>query len=143
MKPNPKKITALLLPLLVTPWVSGIGLDAVYFAKSDVFYGDQILVLSHLACPAKVTSVSQNTLSNMGITNISRDQMAWSKSRLDSAKFGVRAGCWTTVTKGGEEWVFNCNAYADGMAGDECAVVRKDSFKLSNGMPATSLIRKR
>lgn len=143
MKPFAKKIAASLFALSSTPWASGVEIDADYFARSDVFYGDQILLLSQLACPVRVTSLSENALSNMGVTDVSRHQTAWSKSRLHSAKFGIRGGCWTTVTKAGEEWVFNCNAYADGVAGDECAVLRKQSFKLSNEMPAASLIRKK
>jgi hypothetical protein len=123
--------------------VWGVEIDADYFAHSDLFYGDQILLLSQIACPAKVSSVNQNTLSNMGVSDVVVRQTAWAKSRLHSVKFGTRGGCWTTVIKAGEEWVLHCNAYADGLAGDECAVLRKDSFKLSNGMPAASLIRRK
>lgn len=143
MKPSATKIAILCAAVFAAPWVSGVEIDADYFARSDIFYGDQILLLSQLACPVKVTSVNQNTVSNMGVTDVSLRQTAWSKSRLHSAKFGVRAGCWTIVTKAGADWVFNCNAYTDGVAGDECAALRKESFKLPNEMPAATLIRKK
>lgn len=143
MKPIAKKITAIALAVFAAPMVSGAEIETGYFARSSVLYGDQTLLISNMACPAKVGSVNQNTLSNMGVSGVGLRQTAWSKSRLHSAKFGVRDGCWTTATKAGEEWVFNCNAYSDGVAGDECAVLRKDSFKLSNEMPAAFLIRKK